>query len=181
VTPLSLACPALACYCFLPSNHRVSLHGKVSSRKSVTSNQISMPCEFFIDTERRLVISRGTGTFRYSDFLEHLETLRPDPRFRPEFDHVVDCRKFELFDVSAAQIQDMGSQSIFAAKSRRALVVSSDLHFGLGRMFATHRETKCGQTTMVFREMCEATTWLGLPQDYDPNCLGEPTRLAKNG
>jgi len=126
-----------------------------------------MPCEFLIDTDRRLVISRGTGTFRYADFLEHMEKLGPDPRFRPQFDHVVDCRKFELVDLTFTQVEEMGRQSIFAATSRRAFVVSSDIQFGLSRMFATFREVKRGQVTMVFRDMREATDWLGLPPDYD--------------
>jgi hypothetical protein len=137
-----------------------------------------MPCEFLIDTDRRLVISRGTGTFRYADFLEHMEKLGPDPRFDPEFDHVVDCRKFELIDLTVTQVRYMGNQSIFAATSRRAFVVSSDLQFGLGRMFAAFREVNRGQVTMVFRDMQEATAWLGLPRNYDPSSLGEPTRFA---
>jgi hypothetical protein len=144
-------------------------------------SQIPMPCEFLIDTERRLVVSRGTGTFRYADFLEHMEKLGLDSRFKPEFDHVVDCQEFELMDLSVAQVRDMGSQSNFAASSRRAFVVSSDLHFGLGRMFAAFREVNCGQVTMVFRDMREATDWLELPRDYDPSSLGAPTQIAKNG
>src|SRR5262245_39706735 len=132
-----------------------------------------MPCEFIIDTNRRLVISCGTGTFRYADFLEHMAKLRSDPRFKAEFDHVVDCRKFEVLDLTATQIQQMGSRSIFAATSRRAFVVSSDVHFGLGRMFATFREANRGQITMVFRDMLEATTWLGLPETYDPGSPGK--------
>ena len=137
-----------------------------------------MPCEFLIDTDRRLVISRGTGAFLYADFLEHMEKLGADPRFQPEFDHLVDCREFELVDLTAGQVEKMGHQSIFAATSRRAFVVSSDLQFGLGRMFAAIRVVKSGQVTMVFREMREATAWLALPQDYDPSSLGEPTRIA---
>src|SRR5262245_37732497 len=99
-----------------------------------------MPCEFLVDTDRGLVISRGNGTFHYRDFLEHMEKLGGDPRFRPEFNHVVDGRKFEVFDLSTAQVQAMGYRSIFAAGSKRALVMSSDAHFGLGRMFAAFRE-----------------------------------------
>jgi hypothetical protein len=139
-----------------------------------------MPCEFSIDKDRRLVISRGTGTFGYADFLEHMEKLGLDPRFSPEFAHVVDCRGFDVIDLTAAQVEELGGQSIFAATARRAFVVASDLHFGLSRMFAAFREAKCGQITMVFREMREAAAWLGLPEDYDPSGLGEPTRIAKN-
>jgi hypothetical protein len=138
-----------------------------------------MPCEFLIDTDRQLVISRGTGTFRYPDFLEHMEMLGRDPRFRPEFDHVVDCRKFELLDLTSTQVQDMGSRSLFAARSRRAVVAPSDFHFGLGRMFAAFREMNCDQITMVFRDMREANAWLGLPQNYDPGDPGEPHPLRK--
>ena len=139
-----------------------------------------MPCEFLIDTDRRLVISRGTDTFRYGDFLEHMKVLAADPRYNPDFDHLVDCRKFDRFDVTPEQIQDMGSQSVFAAKSRRAFVVSSALHFGMGRMFANYRDVRRGQLTVVFREVRGATDWLGLPQDYDPSSLGEPTQIAGN-
>ena len=71
----------------------------------------------------------------------------------------------------------MRGESVFAATSRRALVVSSRLHFGLGRMFAVFREVTRGQITMVFWDMREAVAWLGLPSDYDPSSLGEPTRI----
>ena len=137
-----------------------------------------MPCEFLIDTDHRVVISRGTGTFCHADFLEHMKALGADPRFQPEFNHMVDSRKFDAFDVTVEQIQEMGGQSIFAATSRRAFLVSSDLHYGLGRMFASYREVKRGQMTMVFREIREAIAWLSLPADYDPDKLGEATRIA---
>jgi hypothetical protein len=131
-----------------------------------------MPADFSIDTDRRLVISRGIGTFRFSDFLGQIRQLGPDPRFRPEFDHMVDCRQCTEFDLSAAQIEEMGAKTIFASTSKRAMVVSSDRHFGMGRMFASYRELFYLQTTMVFREMREAVAWLGLPEDYDPGASG---------
>jgi hypothetical protein len=95
-----------------------------------------MPCEYLIDPDRRLVTSRGTGTFRYCDYLEHIEKMGPDPRFRPEFNHLVDCRRFEHLDLTSKEIQAIGRLTVFAASSRRAFVVASLLHFGLARMFA---------------------------------------------
>jgi len=133
-----------------------------------------MPCEFLIDTNRRLVISRGTGTFRYADFLQHFKKLAKDPRFQRGFDHIVDCRKFDRFDVTTTEVYDIGSQSLFAAKSKRAFVVSSEVHFGLGRMFATFRQVASGQETTVFREMGDAIAWLGLPPEYEPSDSGRP-------
>jgi hypothetical protein len=137
-------------------------------------------CECLVDVERRLVVSRGTGTFGHADFLEHLERLRADPRFEPGFDHLVDGRQFDRFDLTAEQLRDMGSRSVFAPTSRRALVVSSVFQFGLARMFAAFREAESGQDTMVFRDMREATAWLGLPADYEPGARAESTDCASH-
>jgi hypothetical protein len=109
-----------------------------------------------------------------------MKALGQDPRFRPEFNHLVDCRQFEVMDLTAAQLQEMGSRSLFAKTSKRAFVVSSDLHYGLSRMFATYREISSGQTTMVFRDMREAIAWLELPEDYNSGSPDEPTRSAKD-
>jgi hypothetical protein len=127
-----------------------------------------MPCDYVIDPGRRLVVSSGTDIFRHADFVEHVQLLGADPRFIPEHDHLVDARHFEWFDLSVAQLRDMGDRSLFAKTSRRALVVSSALHFGLARMFAAFREIAAGQTTMVFRDMPAALSGLGLPADYEP-------------
>ena len=139
-----------------------------------------MPCEFLIDTERRLVVSRGTGIFCRADFMGHMEKLRVDLRFRPEFDHLVDGRKFDRVDLTPTQIWELRGESVFAATSRRALVVSSRLHFGLARMFASYREATSNQVTAVFWDLMEAVAWLGLPPDYDPSSLGEPTRIDRS-
>lgn len=127
-----------------------------------------MPTEFLIDGERRLIVSRGTGVFRLADHLEHMEALGRDPRFNPDYDHIVDCRHFELLDLTRLQLEEMARRSNFATTSRRALVASPGLHFGLSRMFATYRGIESGQTAMVFSEMSNALDWLGLPPDYAP-------------
>jgi len=139
-----------------------------------------MPCEFLVDADRRVVVTRGTGTFCRADFLGHMEKLRVDPRFRPEFDHLVDFRKIDGAVLTPTQIWELRGESVFAATSRRAVVVSSRLHFGLAQMFATYREAKSKQVTTVFWDLMEAVAWLGLPTDYDPSSLGEPTRIDRS-
>ena len=139
-----------------------------------------MPCEFLIDADRRLVVSRGSGTFCRADFMGHMEKLRVDPLFKPEFDHLIDGRKFDRVDLTPTQIWELGGESVFAASSRRAVVVSSRLHFGLARMFASYREAKSKQVTAVFWDLMEGVAWLGLPTDYDPSSLGEPTRIDRS-
>jgi hypothetical protein len=138
-----------------------------------------MPCEYLIDPERRLVVSRGTGTFRHRDYLEHVEKMSADPRFQPGFNHLVDCRHFEHLDLTADELQSLGKLTLFAASSRRALVVASLLHFGLARMFAAFRSRSHRQETAVFRSMEDAIAWLGLPAAYEPGRLVEATPTTK--
>lgn len=138
-----------------------------------------MPTEFFIDTNQKLVISRGTGIYRYVDHIAHLEAVGKDPRFQPEFNHLVDCRNFETMDLTPAQIHDMSSRSNFASTSKRVFIVSSPVQYGLSRMFAAYREIRSGQITRVFREIEEGFACLGLPKNYDPNSSGNPTHIPE--
>lgn len=162
-----------------PLQARLIVEKEIESIAQGPEPQTGMPCEYLIDSERRLVISRGTGTFRYADFLEHLERMRGDPRFQPGFDHLVDCTQFENIDLTTAQIQELGRRSLFAASSRRALVVASLLHYGLARMFAAFRHGYHRQQTTVFRELADATNWLGLPPDWDLGGSAKSPRTTK--
>lgn len=126
-----------------------------------------MPSEFIIDVEHGVVISKGTGVFTNEDFLEHMVNLSRDKRFQPEFKQIVDCRSITRMDLTAEQIRDFASHSIFSPQSRRAFVVTSSLQFGLSRMFSAYSEIDGAQNIMVFRDMREALLWLDLPSDYE--------------
>jgi len=127
-----------------------------------------MPYDFFINAERHVVFSRGIGVFTHAEFLEHISRLQREVLFRPEFDQIVDCRLITKVDITGEQLAALASRSVFAESSRRAFVVSSDLHFGLSRMLAMFLEIEKGQQTRVFRDMREALSWLSLPLDIDP-------------
>lgn len=127
-----------------------------------------MPADFRIDEQRALVYSRGLGNFTYDEFLDHMSRLIADPRFRPEFNQVVDCRSITAMVFTAEQVKDLAGRSVFSARSRRAFVVSADLPFGLARMFASYREMGGAAGIMIFRGMPTALSWLNLPPDYDP-------------
>ena len=135
-----------------------------------------MPANFIIDQQRAVVLSTGTGIFTYAEFLDHMARMSADPRFRPEFDQLVDCRAITLLDFTGGQLRELAGRSIFSAQSRRAFVVSSDLQFGLSRMFAAYRELSGARGTMIFREMREALSWLNLPPEFDPGANSPPRR-----
>ena len=127
-----------------------------------------MPTEFTIDTKRGVVISRGTGVFTHADYLSHMARMEAHPRFCSAFNQIVDCRGFSHVDLSGWQVENLAGKSVFGSRTRRAFVVSSELQHGLARMFATWREINEAQQVMVFRDMDDAVSWLGLPPDYDP-------------
>jgi len=114
-----------------------------------------MPADFIIDVTHGVVLTTGTGEFTRADFIEHMSRLKADPNFNPDFNQVVDCRAITLLNLNGDEVRDLASQSIFSVRSRRAFVASSDLQFGLGRMFAAYREM-AGQQMMVFKDMQEA-------------------------
>ncbi|HEX2853771.1 MAG TPA: hypothetical protein VHO24_11075 [Opitutaceae bacterium] len=127
-----------------------------------------MPAKYIIDVPHRVVFSQGTGVFTHGDFIGHMEALQKNPAFNPDFSQVVDCRDIGLLDLKNDQLRDLAAQSIFSLRARRAFVVSTELHFGMSRMFAAYREL-AGQQVAVFKDMPSALQWLGLPPDLDPH------------
>ena len=124
-----------------------------------------MATEFKIYPQLGVVISRGNGVFTQADFLDHVSRMQANPEFRPDLHQIVDCRAIEKMELTSSQVAYLAGKSFFGVRSRRAFVVSSDVQFGLARMFAAYRELKAGQEVMVFQEMPAALSWLGLSPD----------------
>jgi hypothetical protein len=128
-----------------------------------------MPADFYIDVPRRMVFSHGSGVLRLADFRDHMERLLQHPDFRPEFNQLLDFRRVEDVTITAEEIILLAARNVFSPKSRRAFVVTSDLHFGLVRMFGSYRENAGEKGIKLFREMKEALAWLSLTEEADPN------------
>jgi hypothetical protein len=114
-----------------------------------------------IDVDRRLVRTRLVGAVTVDEVEEHNRALAKDPRFKPEFEQLVDLSEMTeiLFDTTA--VRKSAVHHVFSPGTRRALVATSDATFGMSRMFAMQSEG-VGQRIEVFRHMDEATAWLGI-------------------
>jgi hypothetical protein len=126
-----------------------------------------MPADFYIDRDQRMVFSKGLGVCGYADMAGHMEGLLQEPDFDPEFNQLLDAREITKLELTHAEIRELAKRTIFSPLSRRAIVVASDVHFGLGRMFGTYREIKGETGIQVFREMAQALKWLALPAPGD--------------
>ena len=121
-----------------------------------------MPTFYRIDPAQRLVLSGATGRLKLPDILDHDERLQKDPAFVPAYSQVVDMLECTGFDFTFDDMRKLGERSVFSKESSIALVVPTDLAFGLGRMFEAFRANQNGQQVRVFRSLDEALRWAKL-------------------
>jgi hypothetical protein len=119
-----------------------------------------MPAFYKIDKERRLVLSYGTGAFNKQDALAHQDQLLADPDFDPTYSQLLDFTHITQVDLTAADVRQLAQRSLFSSKSRRAILVPSDLAFGFGRMFEFLREFAGEHGIRVFRNLQDALDWV---------------------
>ncbi|MHC4342590.1 MAG: STAS/SEC14 domain-containing protein [Planctomycetota bacterium] len=109
----------------------------------------------------RDVFTEASGVLTDSDVIEFEKGLRDDPEFEPDFRQLADCRAIDEIGMTREGVEEASSRSPFSHGSRRALVVGSDVAFGMARMFENLRH-EARDEIRVFREAEEARRWLGL-------------------
>jgi len=119
-----------------------------------------MPAYYNIDKERRLVMSTGSGVLTMTDALAHQEKLLKDPDFSPRFSQLMDLTQVTNVEFGTEDLRKLAQRSIFSPDSRRAILVSSDVVFGLSRMFEIFRETLGETGIRVFRNLDDALEWV---------------------
>lgn len=123
-----------------------------------------MPASYQIDKARRLVVSTASGFLTAADILAHQRKLLVDPNFDPTCSQIVDCSGVTGIDLSPDDVRAVTATTIFAADSRRAVVVATDEQFGFASMFKMMREAQGEYGIRVFRDQGEALRW-ALPDD----------------
>ena len=119
-----------------------------------------MPAYFKIDRERRLVMSTFSGVFTLADGLSHQEKLLRDPDFASSFSQLLDCTHVTKIELEPEDVRTLAQKAIFSSNSRRAILVSSDLAFGLARMFVIFRESLGEKGVCVFHDLEGALYWV---------------------
>ena len=119
-----------------------------------------MPATFAIDKQRRLVISTGWDTLTPADILAHQEKLLKDPEVNTGFSQIMYLTRVTVFELQNGDIRMLAQKTIFSPQSRRAIVVSNNVGYGLSRMFEMHRESFGETGIRVFRDLHEAVDWI---------------------
>jgi hypothetical protein len=119
-----------------------------------------MPFFYKIDKPRRLVMSTAAGVLTKAEVLSLQDQLRKDPDFDPTFSQLSDLTHVTGMDITGADMRELAARTAFSPKSRRAVIASNDLAYGLARMFEQFRETKGDQGIRVFRKLEDALDWV---------------------
>ena len=119
-----------------------------------------MPTFYKLDKERKLVMSTYSGALTIADALGHQEKLPKDPDFDPSFSQLLDVTHVTDVQLTAEDVRTLARTSVFSPDSRRAILVDSDLKFGLARMFEVLRDTMGEKGIRVFRNLDDALDWI---------------------
>jgi hypothetical protein len=123
-------------------------------------NPGTVPFDYIIDRERRLVISVAYGRLTFEEVEQHQHDLLADPEFERTFDQIGDFTRVTDFALTPEQVRIAASRCVFSAGSRRVGIAPDDLPYAMMRMFETYREMfGGGEITQVVRTREEAMAW----------------------
>lgn len=113
-----------------------------------------------IDAGDRVVILRVSGELGDEGLRSLAAELRSAPEVKPDFGLLIDLRNAVGRSVTTEGVRALARQSlVLSPDSRRAVVVPSDLGYGMGRMYQMLREGRGGEMS-VFRDFDEARRWV---------------------
>lgn len=128
-----------------------------------------MPVRERFDPEANLLVVHLEGAIGDEDLLTYARRVVETPEIPAGHDELIDLRAME----AGGRITTPGLRRVAALfartdrtpeQSRVAFVASSDVGYGLARMYQAFR-SESPLELRVFRSMREARTWLGLPAE----------------
>ena len=124
-----------------------------------------MTWELKVDPVQSLATINLSEGFTPLDFKEVSEAMLKHPDFSPDLRLLVVCTNVVASGFTGDAVANLAmTPSSFSTASRRAIVASTDLGFGIARMFG---RLKVGSTDKisVFRDLEEALSWLESGED----------------
>jgi hypothetical protein len=113
-----------------------------------------------IDRAARLVTLTVSGDLGDAELLRLGDEVAQAPDLEPDFSLLIDLRQAHGQKVTTAGVYQLVEQElVLSPTSRRAVVVPTDLGFGMARMYEMRR-TNRGGGPRVFRDYDEARRWV---------------------
>jgi hypothetical protein len=125
-----------------------------------------MPCSYKIYKDKRLVVTTASEVFTYAEGLAHEDQIYREPDFDPNFAHLIDGTSVTKAELTPPELQYLARRTRFSPQSRRAMVVTSPVLYGVARMFEAYLQLSgSGEFMSVFKEREKALEWLGVDGD----------------
>jgi len=118
-----------------------------------------MPLTYMIDKARGVVVAHATGVLTADDLQAWRAEMKSNPAFDPTHGQLCDLRDVTDVAISVPAMARIAASTVFAAGSRHALICSTEIQYGMARMYAMLSEPH-GQQVHVFREPEVAEAWL---------------------
>ena len=135
-----------------------------------------MPCEFVIETDRRIIRTTIRGAVTRGEILAFRARLARDPAFDPDLPVLIDVRDTNSEELTSLDVRGVAETSKTHPGVRRAFVATDAMAIGLARLFGTYRELKEGQEdTAVFTTLESAERWLTEPTDTVTPAVHRPS------
>ena len=117
-----------------------------------------------IDPDRRLIVVTYIGAVTLADIVAAQQMARADPAFDPAFAVLMDGLHADFSALTAQDLAKIASRTPSSQGGRRAILVNSQLNYGLARMFSSISEAQ-GQPFPValFDKLEDALRWLNEP------------------
>ncbi len=114
-----------------------------------------------IDAKDRVVTLAVRGELSDEGLLSLPAELRTAPEVEPDFGLLIDLRHAVGRDVTTKGVHDLARLPlVLSPDSRRAVVVPSDVGFGMARMYQILRGEGPGGDIRVSRDLDEARRWV---------------------
>jgi len=121
-----------------------------------------MPLTYEIDAMRGVISVTGIGELTDQQLVDLHNRFASDPAVKPEFAVLFDMRGATGAGVTPEGVRNLaGLPFVLSRESKRAVVVGTDLGFGMARMYGLRREPR-NPVFEVFRDLDEAQGWIGL-------------------
>ena len=117
---------------------------------------------YTIDRPDRLVRILGSGRLTDDEMIQCVTALRDDPDLEAGMDTLSDMRNIEVGftrDGVLRMVEVMRASDARRSNARAAIVVSSDLAFGMGRMFESWAQDQVDPAIRIFRSLEDAKAW----------------------
>jgi hypothetical protein len=117
----------------------------------------TVPVTYTIDKSLDLVVITATGVITADDLRELQARGRADPEFDPHRPILIDLTGAELQGWTGVETRRIAGGGV---NTRRALLVASDLAYGIGRMLQAETQLLGQDNVQVFRDRAAALAWV---------------------